>query len=426
MGPKAMGARRPRAVRAVFATFFACAACVAASQAAEPIKIGIISEDSAIAGNGISKAAQMAADDVNAHGGVDGRKIELVLYDDHASAPDAVRAFQRLVTEDKVVAVVGTFMSEVALALEPWAARLHVPFITTGATSNEISKAVHNDYAQMKYTFDGWVISTDQANLICSAIKVTLQSKYVVKSAVIFSEDAAWTTPLDQGYLDCLPKIGVTVLDHVRFAKDTNDFTPIYNKIEALKPDIIVTGISHVGVQPTVQWAQQQVPIPMVGVSSQGTNGTFWKDTNGATAGFIVFPMMSAEGAHPSTFTEPFVADFTKRFGAPPPYSAFSTYDAIHYMAEAVKLADSTDGDKLVEALERTDYVGVIGHIQFLGKDDAATHAIKTSDGFSGFVMGQWQDGKQVALRPLSPEGTDIKFPDFIHLRPAITTSSRP
>ena len=75
---------------------------------------------------------------------------------------------------------------------------------------------------------------------------------------------------------------------HPLLARTPRTFTPIFNKIEGEKPDVIITGISHVGVQPTVQWKSQQVPIPMFGVASQATNSTFWKDTNGATEGVIV------------------------------------------------------------------------------------------------------------------------------------------
>ncbi len=60
------------------------------------------------------------------------------------------------------------------------------------------------------------------------------------------SEDAAWTKPLDAGYEACLPKAGLKVVEHIRFSPDTTDFTPIFNKMEAAKPDVIVTGISHV------------------------------------------------------------------------------------------------------------------------------------------------------------------------------------
>ena len=65
------------------------------------------------------------------------------------------------------------------------------------------------------------------------------------------------------------------MLDHIRFNPDTTDFTPIFHQIEDAQPDVIITGISHVGVQPTVQWHDQQVPIPMVGQSSQATTGAF-------------------------------------------------------------------------------------------------------------------------------------------------------
>ena len=108
-----------------------------ASAAEPPIKIGVIAEAQAVAGASIPQAAQMAADEINAKGGVDGRKIELVTYDDHSSSADAVRAFQRAANEDKVVAVIGSYISEVVLALEPWSARLKMPFITPGAASNE-------------------------------------------------------------------------------------------------------------------------------------------------------------------------------------------------------------------------------------------------------------------------------------------------
>ena len=252
-----------------------------------PIKIGVIAEAQAIAGSSIPQAAQIAADEINAKGGVDGRKIEIVSYDNHSSSADSVRAFQRAVNEDKVNAVIASYISEVVLALEPWAARLKTPFITPGAASNVITQNIAKDYENNKYTFHGYLTSAALAGSVCDAAKDMLVDGQKMKTAVIMSEDAAWTTPLDVGYEECLPKIGLKVLDHIRFSPDTTDFTPIFNKIEGQKPDVIITGISHVGVQPTVQWKNQQVPIPMFGISSQATNSTFGKDTNGASEGVL-------------------------------------------------------------------------------------------------------------------------------------------
>ncbi len=386
-----------------------------AALAADPIKIGVIAEAQAIAGASIPQAAQLAADEINAKGGVDGRKIEIIGYDNHSSSADSVRAFQRAVNEDKVNAVIASYISEVVLALEPWASRLKTPFVTPGAASNEISKSVHADYEKNKYTFHGYLTSAALALSVCDAAKDLLVDKMHMKSAVIMSEDAAWTKPLDVGYEECLPKVGLKVLDHIRFSPDTTDFTPIFNKIEGSKPDVIITGISHVGVQPTVQWKNQQVPIPMFGISSQATNETFGKDTNQAAEG-VLYQGVSGPGVAVTPKSVPFAENFKKKFGNYPSYAGYTAYDEVYYIADAVKRAGSTDADKLVDALEQTDWEGTIGRVQFYGKDDPFTHSIKYGKGLITGLMLQWQDGKQIAVWPKDVAKVDIKFPSFIKL----------
>jgi branched-chain amino acid transport system substrate-binding protein len=381
--------------------------------AADPIKIGVIAEAQAIAGASIPQAAQMAADEINAKGGVDGRKIEIISYDNHSSSADSVRAFQRAVNEDRVNIVIASYISEVVLALEPWAARLKTPFVTPGAASNEISKSVHNDYEKNKYTFHGYLTSAALALSVCDAAKELLVEQKHMKSAVIMSEDAAWTKPLDVGYEECLPKIGLKVLDHIRFSPDTTDFTPIFNKIEGSKPDVIITGISHVGVQPTVQWKNQQVPIPMLGISSQATNSTFGKDTNDAADG-VLYQGVSGPDVAVTPKSVPFAEGFKQKYGNYPSYAGYTSYDEVYYIADAVKRGGSTDADKLVEALEKTDWVGTIGRVQFYGKEDPFTHSIKYGEGLVTGLMLQWQDGKQVSVWPKEIAKGSLKFPSFI------------
>ncbi|WP_407170532.1 ABC transporter substrate-binding protein [Bradyrhizobium sp. ORS 111] len=381
--------------------------------AADVLKIGVIAEAQAIAGASIPQAAQMAADEINAKGGIDGRKIEIVSYDNHSSSADSVRAFQRAVNEDKVNVVISSYISEVVLALEPWASRLKTPFVTPGAASNEISKSVHADYEKNKYTFHGYLTSAALALSVCDAAKDLLVDQKHMKTAVIMSEDAAWTKPLDVGYEECLPKIGLKVVDHIRFSPDTTDFTPIFNKIEGSKPDVIITGISHVGVQPTVQWKNQQVPIPMFGISSQATNETFGKDTNDAAEG-VLYQGVSGPGVAVTPKSVPFAEGFKKRYGNYPSYAGYTAYDEVYYIADAVKRAGSTEADKMVAALEKTDWEGTIGRVQFYGKDDPFTHSIKYGKGLITGLMLQWQGGKQVAVWPKEVAKSDLKFPSFI------------
>ncbi|MGN8546605.1 ABC transporter substrate-binding protein [Bradyrhizobium sp. 13971] len=389
------------------------AAAPSGALAADTLKIGVIAEAQAIAGASIPQAAQLAADEINAKGGVDGRKIEIVSYDNHSSSADSVRAFQRAVNEDKVNVVISSYISEVVLALEPWASRLKTPFVTPGAASNEISKSVHADYEKNKYTFHGYLTSAALALSVCDAAKELLVDQKHMKTAVIMSEDAAWTKPLDVGYEECLPKIGLKVVDHIRFSPDTTDFTPIFNKVEGSKPDVIITGISHVGVQPTVQWKNQQVPIPMFGISSQATNETFGKDTNDAAEG-VLYQGVSGPNVAVTPKSVPFAEGFKKRYGNYPSYAGYTAYDEVYYIADAVKRAGSVEADKMVDALEKTDWEGTIGRVQFYGKNDPFTHSIKYGKGLITGLMLQWQGGKQVAVWPKEVAKSDLKFPSFV------------
>jgi branched-chain amino acid transport system substrate-binding protein len=407
----------PAGARSSAAALLACGsfALAAPALAADPIRIGVISEAQAVAGASIAPAAQLAADEINAKGGIDGRKIEIVSYDDHSSAAEAVRAFQRAVSEDKVNAVIASYTSEVVLALEPWAARLKTLMITPGAASDVITQNIAKDYEHNKYTFHGYLTSSALAGLVCDAAKDLLVAPLKMKTAVIVSEDAAWTTPLDAGYETCLAQIGLKVLDHVRFSPDTTDFTPIFNKIEALKPDVMITGISHVGTQPTVQWKSQQVPIPMFGISSQATSSTFWKDTNGATEG-VYYNAVSGPGVAVTAKTLPFVDAYVKRFGNTPSYAGSTSYDEVYMIADAVHRAGSLYSDKLVAAMEKTDYIGTIGRIAFLPQGDPHVHGLKTGAGYITGLMLQWQDGKQTNMWPKQLAAGETKFPAFVKL----------
>ena len=382
------------------------------AHAADPIRIGVIAEAQSVAGAAIPQAVQLAADEINAKGGVDGRKIEIVSYDNKSSSADAVRAFQRAVSEDHVNVVIASYISEVVLALMPWASRLKVPMITPGAASNEISATVHRDYERNKYTFHGYLTSAALAQSVCDSTKELLVGMGM-NSAVIMSEDAAWTRALDAGYDDCLPKAGVKILDHIRFSPDTTDFTPIFNKIEGEKPSLIVTGIAHVGVQPTVQWKTKQVPVAMTGVSGQATSSTFWKETNGATEG-VIFQSLAVPDVPTTSKTVPFTTAFQKKYGTAPSYAGYMAYDAAYYIGEAVKRAGSLEGDKLVDALEKTDYEGTAGRIQFYDKSETFTHSIKYGPGMVTGLLAQWQDGKVVAVWPSSIATGKVTMPAFV------------
>ncbi|MGH7159695.1 MAG: ABC transporter substrate-binding protein [Acetobacteraceae bacterium] len=386
-----------------------------ARAAGAPIKIGIIAEASTIDGSAIPKGAQMAVDAINAKGGVMGRPLQLVVYDDHFSSADAVREFQRQVSQDEVVAVVASFVSEVTLALEPWAARLKTVLITPGAASDKIAGEVHDNYDRNKYTFDGSLNSYYWAKAVGDSAHALLVEQLHMTSCAIMSENADWTTPLDAGYLESLPKAGLKVVDHVRFSPDTTDFTPIFNKIEARKPDVIVTGMAHVGVVPTVQWAQERVPIALYGVNLQATSSTFWKDTHGAAEG-VVTQSTSGPASAITPKTVPFTNAYIKRYGISPAYTGYSSYDMIFAIAEAITREKSTGSDKLVTGLEASDFVGTMGRIKFYGRTARFTNALEYGPEAVQGVFVQWQHGKIETLWPARVADAKISYPSFVKL----------
>jgi branched-chain amino acid transport system substrate-binding protein len=85
-------------------------------------------------------------------------------------------------------------------------------------------------------------------------------------------------------------------------------------------------------------------------------------------------------------------------------------------ITDAIHRAGSTDSDKVVAAMEKTDYVGTIGRIEFLPKGDPHVHGLRTGPGFITGLMLQWQDGKQLNMWPKQLAAGELKFPAFIKL----------
>ncbi|MGA3115781.1 MAG: ABC transporter substrate-binding protein [Syntrophobacteraceae bacterium] len=396
-------------VSAVFCIIFSAVQPVFA---AEPINIGVIAFTSPAPGKSIFDAADLAAEEINAKGGINGRPVKLFEYDNHGKSADAVEAFQRAVYNDHVVAVMGVWISEVALALEPWASRLHMPFITTGSAATGISALVHDNYDAYKYNFQLQLNSDQLAESVADFLRDEVVKNLGYKRAFIVSENFAWTQSLDDSYMKYLPGAGIEIVGHIRFAPDTNDFTPIFSTVEQQHPDIVITGWAHVGVKPTVQWHEQQVPFLLAGINAQATTSAFWDATNGATEGVIGQDETSEAPITPKTL--PFVKLYRERYGISPAYCGYNTYDAMYVLKNAIELAGSTNSDALVTALEKTDYTGVQGRIMFLGKDSPFTHCVRYGPDYVLGTQTQWQNGKLVTIWPKRAATGSLIVPDFV------------
>lgn len=403
-----------KAARALCLAAVALVAFLPPAQAASPINIGVIAPVATPPGKSFINGAKLARDQINAAGGVNGRPIKLFVFDDHASSSDAVRAFQRAVQQDHVVAVTGVFISEVALALEPWSGRLHTPLIITGAASTKIAKLVHDHYDRYKYTFQAFMNTKDMALTACAVSKDIFVDELHYKTAAMLSEEAAWTKPFDEAVAKCLPKVGLKIVGKVHYPLDTSDYTPIFQKLGSSHPDVIINAIAHTGVRPVVQWHQSQFPALMAGPDGEGSSGGFWKATNGAAQGLIVGGTISANGAALTPKTPAFYHAYRKKFHHTPAFSGYTTYDGVYLIKTAIEKAGSTNHKALLEALENADMVGASGRIAFTGRKDPLTHALKYVRDMTGGVYFQWQNGKQIVIWPKRIAQGKVIFPDYM------------
>ncbi|HEX7382025.1 MAG TPA: ABC transporter substrate-binding protein [Nevskiaceae bacterium] len=400
-----------RVAAAVGVAVCALGMTTAAQAAEEPIKIAILAPLSITPGKAIVNGAKMAAEDINAAGGMDGRPVKLTVYDTQLSSTGAINAMKQAVMQNHDVGVVGVFTTEVTLPLMPYAKRLNVPLILQSGSS-EPGKMIHEHYDDYKNVFQLQLNSFYIGQEVCDAAHDLFASGGKA-SAVILSEQADWARPLDKTYQECLPKAGIPVKKLITYAVNTGDYGPVYNQVESLKPSLIITGMAHTGLAPVVQWHQDHVPALMLGFNMQAGTSDFWKASNGAAQGTIVVTN-GAGGAAVTSKTPAFYHAYVKKYGQDPMLLAYTTYDGVYALVDAIKKAGTTDTAKVVEALQKTDLEGVTGRIKFYGKDARFAHVLEYGPGLVTGVAFQWQHGKQVVVWPKKIAQGSVEYPDFV------------
>jgi len=126
--------------------------------------------------------------------------------------------------------------------------------------------------------------------------------------------------------------------------------------------------------------------------------------------------MVSAPDVAVTSKTIPFANAYKAKYGNLPGYAAYTAYDDVYMWAEAFRKAGGTDPDKVVAAMEQTDYEGTIGRIAFLPKEDTFAHGMRIGPGYITGLMVQWQKGTPVTVWPEKVATGKMAFPSFIKL----------
>ena len=382
--------------------------------AADVIKIGVIGPMNFVQGKGHWNGATMAAEELNAKGGIQvGNKkmtIELVKADSNEflSITDATNAMELLLTRQKVDFIVGGFRTEAVLAMQDQAMDYKKIFIGCGAAHPELCLRVAQDYDRYKYFFRGTPFNSTFLVRTCfihmatvGAIMKKVLNIPQVKVAIV-AEKAMWVEPMIAAAKAFIPKMGMEVAGVWQPSAVATDVTAELSAIQREGVHIIFTVFSSsVGIPFARQAGELKIPAAQVGINVEAQKDGFWDATQGM-GNYVMTMNTYARGVEANELTKPFVDTYIERFGEVPTYTA-DTYTAIKYtLAAAIEKTGTLNADKIVEFIEnREPYKSPSGRIAYL-KDDQGRplHDLRWGPGYLTSLGVQWQDGELKGVWP--------------------------
>jgi branched-chain amino acid transport system substrate-binding protein len=368
--------------------------------AQDAIKVGVVGPrtgTAAATGQAFDEGIKLATEYVNSKGGVLGKKLEVV-FEDTAGAPDkAASGFERLVTRDKVVMVLGESHSSSALAEIEVANRLKVPFV--------VSEAWADDITAKNYPYVFRAGPSNSGVVMHSIAKWVQFEKF--KKAYIIAENTDWGIGIGKLTEQAMAKAGVQFESMITETKSQDHYIEL-TKIKAYKPDVILAYIYGVGLHYFVAQAGETGVSPKAvildGAGPPSLWPDFWKNV-GDYGNLECFVSSMHEKVELTDLAKYFREAYTKAFGkAPTDYKSRSIFDAVLIAADAINRAKSTEPDKLVNALEKTNLKTTRGMAKFGTKKGGAEYHQWNPP----MLVIQWQKKQQVVLYP--PEAATGKL----------------
>jgi branched-chain amino acid transport system substrate-binding protein len=370
-----------------------------------PIKVGVIGPFKLTPGRDIQEASTLAVEEINAAGGVLGRKLQLVFAETEQSPEKGKTAVERLLFVDKVDVIIGEHRSEVAIAVQPIIAENKKIFLSTGTASPLLSDNVLKDYAKYKYYFRTFLNANQMAQQM--QLQLTdMMSTYKREKVAVIAETAVWVEPIVTALKQSL---GSRLVALERVSTNAKDLSVELSRVQSAKAQIVfVILAADAGLPFARQWADRQIPALVTGYTVMAQSDRFWEQTEGRAQAFMTWKHGVRAPISPKTI--PYWDRYTKKYGhVPGAYTNFATYDGVYILVDAIRRAGSLDSDALVKALEATDHVGVSGRIKFSKRHDP-----EAGPDFLPFTYIQWNKGEMVTVWPPSMKTGEFVLPGWL------------
>ncbi|HEY1474398.1 MAG TPA: ABC transporter substrate-binding protein [Pseudolabrys sp.] len=369
-----------------------CAVLGAGLPASAQIKIGTVlsvTGPASFLGDPEKRTLEIYVDEINAKGGVNGEKLQLIVYDDAGNANNARTFATRLVEEDKVVAMVGGSTTGSTLAMIPVFEDANIPFISL-AGAIQIIEPVHK-----------WVFKTPHTDkMACEKIFADLKSRNLTSIALISGTDAFGKSMRDQ-CVAVAPNAGIKIVAEESYGPRDSDMTPQLTKIRntAGVQAVVNPGFGQGPAIVTRNYRQLGIKLPFY--QSHGVASKQFIELAGPAAEGVRLPaaaLLIADKLPASDPQKPVVVNYTRTYQekSGQAVSTFGghAYDGLMILVQAMQRAKSADKAKVRDEIEKTKgYIGTGGIVNMsptdhMGLDLSAFHMLEIKGGDWTLVPG--------------------------------------
>jgi branched-chain amino acid transport system substrate-binding protein len=364
-----------------------------ASTSGGEIKIGSnfeMSGASATFGQSSVNGIKLAFKEINAKGGVLGKQLKLIEADNKSEPGESTVAATKLITQDKVVAVLGSVASSDTLAAAPVAMENKIPLLSPTSTNPKVT--VDKDTGKVKdYVFRVCFIDPFQGEVAANFVQNELKAK---SAAVFIDQKSDYSQGLAEVFIDIFKRNGGTITTQEKYvAAQDKDFKATLTKIKSTNPDVIFIPGYYQEVGLIAKQARDMgLNVPLVG--GDGWDSSDLVKIAGKEALNNTYFVNHVATDDPAV--KEFVENYKKEYNQDPDALAVLAYDAAYVIADAIKTAGDTNGDKIKTALENLkDFNALSGKTSI----DPKTHnPIKSA------VILEIKDGKNIFKAKIEPK----------------------
>lgn len=331
----------------------------------------------------------MAVKEINDNGGLLGKKLEITTADNRSEATEAANAMQKLL-DDKADFIIGPDTSSGSLACVSTADQEQIPMITPYGTNPDIT-VDPNSHSVHPYAFRTAFIDTFQGKVMSNFVMKNLNAK---KAAVYIDNSSDYSKGLQKFFVEDFKKNGGIIVDTEAYLQKDTDFKAALTKIKAANPDIIFVPGYYQEVGMIIKQARE------MGITQPIVGGDAWDSAKlveiaGADNLENCYFGNHYSADDTSKTVQTFVANYQKAYNQKPDAPAALAYDSVMILAQAIKDANSTDKDKVKDALAKIKGLeAVTGNITFNENHDPVKSA----------VILTYKGGKQTFVTKIEPQ----------------------